>query len=256
MCIVRKCMLNTDRFIELGIAKYGKCFTYDSTVYTTCETKVVVTCPVHGDWIVSPMYFLHRKHSTCPECRIPKNRLSTDKFIENSIAIHGNKYSYEKTKYINARTKLEIECPFHGPFLTLPKTHTSQQSGCPVCGNRDKISRFKNNINNSTDPVHIYVFKIISNDECFYKVGITKQTPAKRSLHIRCMSQKHYTVEIIYFTKKIVPINRAVLFENKCDQLFAKFKYNPSYKFDGYTECFSHELDITLVIHMLENNEF
>lgn len=249
-------MLNTDKFIELATIKYGDRFTYGSTIYLSHDAKVTVTCPIHGDWNVIPRYFLRRKYNYCPQCSVPKNRLGTNKFIENSIAIHGNKYSYKKTEYINTRTKLEIECPFHGPFFTLPKTHTSQQSGCPSCGNRDKISRFKNNINNSIDPVHIYLFRITSNDECFYKIGITKQTPIKRALHIKCMSQKHYIVEIIYFTKKIVPTNRAVLFENKCDQLFSKLKYMPLVKFDGYTECFSSELDIDIIIRMLENNEF
>ena len=39
-----------------------------------------------------------------------------NKFIYKAKLIHGNKYDYSKTEYINAHTKVCITCPEHGEF--------------------------------------------------------------------------------------------------------------------------------------------
>ena len=69
---------------------------------------------------------------------MPIKRLTTNEFIEKSNEIHNLKYDYSLVKYINAKTKVEIICPFHGNFLQTPDNHFV--SGCKKCG-IDKISR-------------------------------------------------------------------------------------------------------------------
>jgi hypothetical protein len=59
-------------------------------------------------------------------------KLTTEEFVQKAIIIHGNKYDYSKTKYINSRTKLLVLCKEHGEFLQAPKTHLSG-SGCIRC---------------------------------------------------------------------------------------------------------------------------
>lgn len=48
---------------------------------------------------------------------------TTEQFIENAIKVHGNKYDYSKTKYINARSKAIIVCPKHGEFEQIARVH-------------------------------------------------------------------------------------------------------------------------------------
>jgi len=43
-------------------------------------------------------------------------KLTTEKFIERSKIVHGNKYDYSQTEYKSAHEKVKIICPTHGVF--------------------------------------------------------------------------------------------------------------------------------------------
>ena len=61
-------------------------------------------------------------------------KLTTEEFIKRAKEIHGNKYNYGLTKYINRRTKVKIICPIHGVFEQLPDIHVGKRKcGCPKC---------------------------------------------------------------------------------------------------------------------------
>lgn len=60
-------------------------------------------------------------------------RLTTTEFISKAKLIHGNKYDYSKTKYVDANTKVCIVCPIHGEFWQIPRSHLSGR-GCYNCG--------------------------------------------------------------------------------------------------------------------------
>ena len=57
---------------------------------------------------------------------------TTKHFIKKAKEIHGNKYGYSKTEYVNNRAKVCIICPEHGEFWQSPYLHTNG-SGCPKC---------------------------------------------------------------------------------------------------------------------------
>ena len=63
---------------------------------------------------------------------MPK-KSNTEDFIRKAKEIHGDKYDYTPTNYINATTKVEINCPKHGVFLVSPNSHLSKKSGCKLC---------------------------------------------------------------------------------------------------------------------------
>lgn len=60
-------------------------------------------------------------------------RKTTEQFIEEARKIHGIKYDYSKTIYINAYSELIVTCPIHGDFKTTPNRHINQHGGCPKC---------------------------------------------------------------------------------------------------------------------------
>ena len=66
-------------------------------------------------------------------------KLTTEYFITKAREIHGDKYDYSKTQYINAVTKVYIICPEHGEFLQLPNNHL-KGCGCPNCSNNNRLS--------------------------------------------------------------------------------------------------------------------
>lgn len=50
----------------------------------------------------------------------PSNKLTTEQFISKAKSIHGDKFDYSKTKYVNSETKVCIACPTHGESWILP----------------------------------------------------------------------------------------------------------------------------------------
>lgn len=55
-----------------------------------------------------------------------------ESYINQSKSIHGDKFSYEKTKYKGANYKVTITCKLHGDFLQIARNHI-RGHGCPEC---------------------------------------------------------------------------------------------------------------------------
>ena len=55
-----------------------------------------------------------------------------EKFIEDAIKVHGNKYDYSKSDYKGALEKIRIICPEHGEFWQTPNDHLNGH-GCGLC---------------------------------------------------------------------------------------------------------------------------
>ena len=63
---------------------------------------------------------------------MPK-KYTTEQFVEKAKKIHGNKYDYSETVYVNYKQKLKIICPIHGVFEMTPDDHLHNH-GCKECG--------------------------------------------------------------------------------------------------------------------------
>lgn len=59
-------------------------------------------------------------------------KISQDDFIKRSREKHGDHYDYSEVKYVNARAKVRIICPKHGPFEQQARKHWDGQ-GCKDC---------------------------------------------------------------------------------------------------------------------------
>lgn len=64
---------------------------------------------------------------------------TSEQFIEEAIVVHGQKYDYDQTNYIDYHTKVDIICPIHGMFSQLPGNHIRGQ-GCPQCAGNIKYT--------------------------------------------------------------------------------------------------------------------
>ena len=122
-------------FIARAHEVHGDKYDYSKVEYKNNSTKVCIICEEHGEFWQLPNN--HIKGQGCPKC-IGKN-LTTEDFIAKAREIHGDKYDYSKSEYINSQTKVCIICPEHGEFYQIPPSHL-QGSGCPECA---KIERQK-----------------------------------------------------------------------------------------------------------------
>lgn len=66
---------------------------------------------------------------------------TTSEFIEKARGIHGDKYDYSRSVYVNAKTKVEIICPEHGSFMQEPDKHLNGRCGCPACSGNVRMTR-------------------------------------------------------------------------------------------------------------------
>lgn len=68
--------------------------------------------------------------------------LTTEEFVKKARRIHGNKYDYTYTIYVNSKTCINIICPIHGAFSQKPNNHL-KSSGCPMCGKEIKSNHIR-----------------------------------------------------------------------------------------------------------------
>lgn len=82
-----------EKFIEKAKFIYGDKYIYDKVNYINSEVKVIITCPKHGDFEITPDNFL-RGHS-CPHC--------TTSFLENKVKkiLDENEIKYVQQKTFN-----------------------------------------------------------------------------------------------------------------------------------------------------------
>lgn len=120
---------NTSSFIKQSNIVHDNFYNYDKTNYINCYTKVIITCPIHGDFEQLPGN--HLSGYKCAKCAHSHN-YSTDEWIEKAIKKHGDKFDYSLTEYINLSTPIKCKCNRCGETLTQsPGTHIDH--GCPNC---------------------------------------------------------------------------------------------------------------------------
>ena len=65
-----------------------------------------------------------------------KLRKTTESFIEEAKAIHGNKYDYSHTVYKGIKKRIKVSCTLHGDFTLTADKHLHREQGCPKCVDR------------------------------------------------------------------------------------------------------------------------
>jgi len=110
---------------------HGDKYDYSSVVYKGDRIKVEIYCDkCKESFIQKPSS--HLQGAGCPWC---SGRIKDTKhWIEKAIKVHGDKYDYSETQYINIKTKVKILCKEHGIFEILPQKHLLRKQGCSVCG--------------------------------------------------------------------------------------------------------------------------
>ena len=122
-----------DDFIKNAKKIHGDKYDYSKVVYTTNNSKVIITCKTHGYFEQTPSS--HLRGSGCAECI--RTIWTTSKFIEKSKEIHENKYDYSNVVYSNCDEKVTITCKMHGDFEQTPYSHIKGK-GCVLCSGKYK----------------------------------------------------------------------------------------------------------------------
>jgi hypothetical protein len=116
---------------------HGDWYDYSKVEYINRRTKVLIICPIHGEFWQTPNQ--HLSGQGCPYCG-GTNKLTKEDFVEKSIKKHGDWYDYSKVDYVDNKTKVCIICPIHGEFWQIPSDHLNGH-GCPHCKGVSKLTK-------------------------------------------------------------------------------------------------------------------
>lgn len=234
--------LTTAEFINKALAVHGNLYDYSCTEYDNDLVNLVITCPKHGKFQQRPSN--HLKGSGCRQCSNEKMMMSLNEFITQAKETHQNKYDYSKSIYLGASKKIAIKCPQHGAFTQIANDHLSG-AGCPECAKtsrqttKTKTGRHAKgygrqwiNAQHGRRAV-LYIVRLISEQETFYKAGITFTSVCQRF-----RGKYPYKIELVaeFTSTSAIDIYEAEL---TLKRVLKGFRYCPAVKFDGHTECFT-----------------
>jgi predicted nucleic-acid-binding Zn-ribbon protein len=125
----------TEIFIERARKIHGDFYNYSKSVYKRAHEKIIVICPIHGNFYPTASSHVNNK-SGCPKCQYKKIAVSktrkNEEFIKMAKKAHGEKYDYTKTQYKKAHNRIIIICKKHGEFAQEANSHI-KGAGCPKC---------------------------------------------------------------------------------------------------------------------------
>ena len=105
----------------------------------------------------------------CGKCS--RGRKTTEEFVSEAKAVHGDRYCYDKTNYVNNGTKVTITCLIHGDFYQRPTDHVGGKTSCPVCSARERSQIVPSHLVDSKCTMYWGYFPSIN----MWKIGVTCQ---------------------------------------------------------------------------------
>ena len=231
---------NTEKFIQKAQFVHDGKYSYEKAEYINNQIKVIITCPIHGDFEQTPSH--HLKGRGCSDCRYDSNRSNTEEFIQKAKSVHGDRYGYDKAVYVNSRSKITINCPVHGDFEQRSDVHLGGY-GCPSCKNESNPGGYSDNKEEYKDKEAILYhvrFTIKETDEAFEKFGITTKNSVKERFKIT----KNHELKLEVINEYPTTLYEAIELEQEIKQhlldnnLAYRVHTLKQYNLGGWTECF------------------
>ncbi|QPB09228.1 hypothetical protein PQB86_gp133 [Klebsiella phage Miami] len=123
-------------YLERVKLKHNNFYDYSKTIFTGSLNTVKIICPIHGEF--EQRASKHLEGCGCKQCGTDRQRKAlnktTEDFIKEAKAIHGETYDYSQTVYSNGHFPVKIICRTHGVFYQTPSNHIgAHKHGCQKC---------------------------------------------------------------------------------------------------------------------------
>lgn len=130
---------NISSFIEKAKFLHNNKYDYSKVNYVNAHTKIIITCPIHGDFLQTPNK--HLKNHNCPKCNISKGELR----IRNWLTI--NNIQFEEQKIFNnlyfTNKKAKLKFDFYLPEYNFCIEFDGEQHFKPFSFSSDKSKETK-----------------------------------------------------------------------------------------------------------------
>lgn len=165
------------------IQHHGDFYNYSLVKYVNNNTKVIVICPKHGEFLISPNH--HKNGVGCRKCYDTNQRIDKAEFIRRCIIQWGDIYDYSLFEELPPSGQMiKIICKQHKTvFYQEPRTHYRGHTGCKKCislkltGNQNTKGKYKTQERLNED--FVIRAKAIHNDNYDYSSFIYKGTTVK-----------------------------------------------------------------------------
>lgn len=142
--------VTTEDMVARAMEIHKGLYSYDRFRCEGVSKKSIVTCPIHGDFEITPGGHVYGAKG-CPTCGSARrgkyeNRAAASAkvsaikiarhaftFVAQARAVHGDTYDYSQVVYRGKKNKVTIVCKAHGPFEQSPGHHIWRAHGCPEC---------------------------------------------------------------------------------------------------------------------------
>jgi hypothetical protein len=221
-------------------------YTEAESQFIDTASKIAILCPIHGSFFQSPN--LHLVGQGCPVCGVARGaaalRKTTESFVSEARAIHGEKYDYSDVEYSGAFENVKIYCPLDGIFLQSPTSHLAG-IGCPRCSRRKQgaprnLTRaLRGEFDDSKDAfVYIVTFKLPCTSAQLFKIGSGTGSRMKTVMaEIRRVGGSELTINFLQFSST----GEAIVFEHLAHDQVRQYQFIVplEYKFPGHSEVFT-----------------
>lgn len=114
-------------------AEHGDFYDYSLVVYTNNATEIIVLCPVHGSFQLTPGH--HKNGVGCRKCYDQRQKMTKDEFVRRSQIHFGDRYDYSLFDEIpGVGGQVQIRCAVHDEiFPQNPHNHVRGHVGCSKC---------------------------------------------------------------------------------------------------------------------------
>jgi len=215
---------------------------FSKTVYLRSSTKVIYTCPIHGDSNVMPHSLL--SGSGCRRCSGVGVVLTKKEWLNRFKKLGFSNVLYHKLpNKIYSAKKVNFFCKTHGDFWQTPHSHYKGHN-CQKCAHsklKDTAPGWANASwekaalkSKLFDSFKVYVIKCSNENETFYKVGKTFTTIRQRFKSKISMPYDYKVVKKFEFENSKDASN----LELKLKTRNKRYRYTPLIKFGGMNECF------------------
>ena len=129
-------------FIKKAKEIHGDKYNYKTSKYISMFEKLDIYCnKCKKIFPQTPNDHIHKRNG-CPICKInnlsDKFALEKDDFLKRAKKIHGDKYEYDLSNFVNSNTKIEVFCKIHNLKFEITPGKLLNGHGCYECG-KDNI---------------------------------------------------------------------------------------------------------------------
>jgi hypothetical protein len=217
----RKKVLAARQFYDTARSVHGNRYDYSKVNYENAKTNVEIICPIHGEFSQTPDS--HTQGAGCAKCA-GVQKISQAEYIERANEVHNNRYLYTELEYVNAKEKVTIICPEHGPFRQMAYNHLMAR-GCPSCA----TSGF-----DKDKPAILYYLSVAGG--LAYKIGITN-----RSVNERYLGEMD-AIEVLKTWEFEIGSDALKQERQILDRFSSDFYMGPALLSSGNTELFSRDV--------------